>query len=177
MAPLIVMTALWLLFRALGVAGFWPHANSWRGALRFALAGMFVFTAGSHFHPQTRPDLVQMVPPLLPAPELLVTVTGVLELAGAAGLLLRSSASAAAYGLIGLLAAMFPANIHAAQEGLVVAGREAGSLIWRLPLQLFWMWALWWVIPRPRSTAANRTAGALRLQRGEIEAYDRLGHR
>lgn len=145
MAPLIVMLTLWLLVRALGAAGWIARAGTWKNALRFALAGMFVFTAASHFHPSTRPDLVRMVPPVLPAPELLVTVTGVFEVAGAVGLLFRQSAPAAAWGLIALLAAMFPANAYAAREGLLIAGREASPLIWRLPLQLFWMWALWWV--------------------------------
>ena len=37
---------------------------------------MFLFTAVSHFHPQTRPDLIQMVPPALPEPAALVTATG-----------------------------------------------------------------------------------------------------
>jgi uncharacterized membrane protein len=41
--------------------------------------------------------------------------------------------------------AMFPANVHAAREGLMVAGRRATPLVWRLPLQLFWIAALWWV--------------------------------
>ena len=53
-------------------------------------------------------------------------------------------ARAAAFWPIGLLAAMFPANVHVAQQGLIVAGRPASPLLWRLPLQLFWMWALWW---------------------------------
>jgi uncharacterized membrane protein len=52
---------------------------------------------------------------------------------------------AAAYGLIALLVAMFPANVHAAREGLMIAGRRAAPLVWRLPLQLFWIAALWWV--------------------------------
>jgi len=38
---------------------------------------------------------------------------------------------------------MLPANIHAAREGLIVAGRRAMPLLWRLPLQLFWIVALW----------------------------------
>jgi hypothetical protein len=37
---------------------------------------MFVFTAVSHFHSRTRPDLIRMVPESLPAPALLVTVAG-----------------------------------------------------------------------------------------------------
>jgi len=143
MAPLIVMLAVWLAARLMGATGVWLQAESWTGALRIAMAAMFVFTAGSHFHPRTRADLVRMVPARLPAPALLVTATGVLELAGAIGLMVPRALPAAAYGLIVLLVAMLPANIHAAREGLIVAGRRAMPLLWRLPLQLFWIVALW----------------------------------
>ena len=83
MAPLIVMFAAWLVARSFGFTGVWPQADSWSSALRIGLAAMFVFTAVSHFHPRTRPDLIRMVPASLPAPALLVTATGVLELLGA----------------------------------------------------------------------------------------------
>ena len=139
------MLVSWLVARSIGVTGVWHQADSWTGALRIALAAMFVFTAVSHFHPRTRPDLVRMVPPSLPAPELLVTATGVIEFMGAIGLLVLWALPAAAYGLIALLAAMFPANVHAARAGSIVAGRRASPLVWRLPLQLLWMSALWWV--------------------------------
>jgi uncharacterized membrane protein len=145
MAPLIVMLAAWLIARSLGATGLWLQADSWTGALRIALAAMFVFTAVSHFHPRTRPDLIRMVPASLPAPAVLVSITGVLELLGAVGLMVPRATPAAAYGLIGLLVAMFPANVHAARKGLMVAGRRAAPLLWRLPLQLFWIAALWWV--------------------------------
>lgn len=46
-------------------------------------------------------------------------------------------------------AAMFPANLRAAREHLPVAGRRATPLLWRLPLQLFWIAALWWVASAP----------------------------
>jgi len=145
MAPLIVMLTAWLAVRVVGGTGLWLDADSWTGALRIALATMFVFTAVSHFHPRTRRDLVRMVPKTLPAPALLVSATGVLELLGAIGLMVPRALPAAAYGLIALLVAMFPANVHAAREGLVIAGRRATPLLWRLPLQLFWIAALWWV--------------------------------
>jgi uncharacterized membrane protein len=145
MAPLIVMLAAWLVARLMGFTGVWPQADSWNDALRIALAAMFVFTAVSHFHPRTRPDLIRMVPASLPAPALLVTATGVLELLGAIGLLVPQALPLAAYGLMALLVAMFPANVQAAREGLMIAGRRAMPLLWRLPLQLFWIAALWWV--------------------------------
>lgn len=112
MAPLIVLLVGLLVALALGATGVWPVADSWSSALRIALAAMFVFTAVSHFHPRTRPDLIRMVPASLPAPTLLVTATGVLEFIGAIGLLVPQVLPAAAYGLIALLVAMFPANIH-----------------------------------------------------------------
>lgn len=94
-----------------------------------------------------------MVPPNLPKPALLVTITGVVEFIGAAGLLLPTTAAAAAYGLIALLVAVFPANVHAARVGVVIAGRRAMPLVWRASLQLFWIVALWWVA---RSTARSQ---------------------
>lgn len=145
MAPLIVMLAAWLVARAVGFTGLWSQADSWTGALRIGLAAMFVFTAVSHFHPRTRRDLIRMVPASLPAPTLLVTATGLLELLGAIGLLVPQALPAAAYGLMALLVAMFPANVRAAREGLMIAGRRATPMLLRLPLQLFWIAALWYV--------------------------------
>ena len=145
MAPLIVMLAAWLVARSMGFVGVWPLADSWSSALRIALATMFVFTAVSHFHPRTRPDLIRMVPESLPAQALGVTVTGLLEFLGAVGLLVPEALPAAAYGLMALLVAILPANVYAARKGLIIAGRRATPLLWRIPLQLFWIAALWWV--------------------------------
>ena len=145
MAPLIVLLVGWLVVRTIGFAASWHEADSGSGALRFAFALMFLFTAASHFHPRTRNDLIPMVPQPLPAPALLVTLTGVFELLGAVGLLVPWAATAAAYGLMLLLLAMFPANVHAARAGLMIAGRRASPLVWRLPLQILWIAALWWV--------------------------------
>ena len=145
MAPLIVMLVAWLALRLLGMVGIVPAADSWQSALRFALAAMFTFTAVSHFLPRTRPDLVRMVPSGLPWPQHLVTLTGLLELAGAVGLLIPLLVQAAAYALAALLVAMFPANLHAARARLSVAGRTAMPLRTRLPLQIFWIAALLYI--------------------------------
>jgi uncharacterized membrane protein len=82
-------------------------------ALRYGLAAMFLLTGVAHFVGM-RATLIAMVPPWLPAPELLVTATGVLELVGVAGLLLPRTAPWAAAGLTALLVGMFPANVHRA---------------------------------------------------------------
>ena len=145
MAPLIVMVVTWVVLRLVYAVGILTAEHSSSEALRFALAVMFVFTALSHFLPNTRPDLVRMVPARLPQPGLLVTATGILELLGAMGLLVPGLVQASAYALMALLVALFPANVRAARLRLVVAGRRATPLIIRLPLQLFWIAALWWV--------------------------------
>jgi uncharacterized membrane protein len=62
-----------------------------------------------------RAALMAIVPPQLPAPGLLVTLTGVLELLGVVGLLVPTTRVAAAICLLLLMLAMFPANIYAAR--------------------------------------------------------------
>jgi len=47
---------------------------------------MFAFTATAHFN-QMKHDLAKMIPSYFPAPLLLVYITGIFELLGAAGLL------------------------------------------------------------------------------------------
>jgi len=118
--------------------------DSWLAATRIGLALMFAFTGVAHFS-RTREDLVRMVPPQLPAPGLLVTLTGVAELLGAIGLLVPATARWAAISLAVLLVLMFPANVHAARAGLQMAGRPPTPLGLRLPIQLVWIGLLCWV--------------------------------
>jgi uncharacterized membrane protein len=80
-----------------------------------------------------------MVPRAFPRPEALVTLTGVLELLGALGLLLGRLAPLAAAGLSLLLLALFPANVHAARAGLTIGGRPATALVPRTLLQLLFL--------------------------------------
>ncbi len=145
MVPLIVQLVAWLGFWVAGAAGWLAAAATPAGALRFALAVMFGVTALAHFAPRTRPDLIRMVPPALPAPGFLVSVTGVLELAGAIGLLIPALAALSALALAALLVSLFPANVRAAGAKLLIAGRPATRLAFRLPLQLFWIACLVWV--------------------------------
>ncbi|QFZ18205.1 DoxX family protein [Saccharothrix syringae] len=109
MAPFIALVVVSLVLLLL--------RRHWSVALRGGLAAMFTLTGGAHFVGM-REELIAMVPPALPEPGLLVTVTGVLELAGVAGLLWARTAPWAAAGLGVLLVAMFPANVYAAQQGL-----------------------------------------------------------
>ncbi len=88
---------------------------------------------------------MRIVPPFLPAPFTLVYLSGFFEIAGGLGLL-SGVARLAAYGLIALLVAVFPANVYMALEP-ARAGAAAVSplLLWlRLPLQVVLIgWLLW----------------------------------
>jgi uncharacterized membrane protein len=114
MAPLITLLVGSIVARIVGWFGA-GYVNSWTAAIAVGLAAMFVLTGVAHFAPAMRRDLIAIVPPRLPAPGLLVTVTGVLELLGAAGLLLPVTRVAAAVCLLALMLAMFPANVYASR--------------------------------------------------------------
>jgi uncharacterized membrane protein len=91
------------------------YVDGWPQAIAVGLAVMFVMTGVAHFVPGMRRDMIAIVPPALPAPGVLVTVTGVLELLGAAGLLFPPTRVAAAACLFVLMLAMFPANVYASR--------------------------------------------------------------
>jgi uncharacterized membrane protein len=143
MQVLAVLFGSMFLYRALGAAGVSLFAT-WITSAQFALATMFFFTAISHFAPMKR-DLIAMVPYRLPRPDLLDFGTGVLELAGATGLVIERTRFWAACGLILLMAAVLPANASAARRGVEIRGRRATPLWIRVPMQvLFVIWA-WYV--------------------------------
>ncbi|MCZ7376926.1 DoxX family protein [Micromonospora sp. WMMC250] len=135
MAPLIALLVGSALARLAGLAGI-SALDGWHPALRVGLALMFTLTAVAHFVGRRRADLIAMVPPRLPRPDLLVTATGVLELVGAIGLLVPATARIAAAGLALLMLAMFPANVSAARRRLTLAGRPVTPLAQRAALQL-----------------------------------------
>ncbi len=114
MAPLVVLLTVTLAARAVGALAVDP-LDAWPAAVTAGLVAMLLLTASAHFTPPRRAALVAMVPPRLPRPALLVTLTGVLELAGAAGLLLPPTRTAAGICLALLFVAMFPANVRAAR--------------------------------------------------------------
>lgn len=150
MAPLCILVVVTLVLFAAGAAGV-RWLRPWPAALRGGLAAMFVATGVAHFVGM-RAEMISMVPPGLPAPGLLVTVTGVLELAGAAGLLVTRTARWAAGGLSALLVAMFPANVYVALNDLSPAWDDQ---LWpRSALQVIFLAATVTVLARHRSRAA-----------------------
>jgi uncharacterized membrane protein len=143
MVVLYVLFGSWLALRGVGALGVQTLA-SWHASARFALAVMFVFTGIAHFA-KTKHDMARMIPKVFARPMLMVYVTGVCELLGAAGLIEPRTRVLASAALIVLMAAMFPANIKAAREGLTIRGRLATPLWLRAPMQVLFIGLLWWV--------------------------------
>ena len=85
---MVVFIVLLVSFAALRLAGFLGMAAlaNWNLSLRLALCLMFMVAASAHWG-RGRADLIRMVPTALPTPGILVTITGLLEIAGAVGLL------------------------------------------------------------------------------------------
>jgi uncharacterized membrane protein len=130
MAPLIALLLGSIVARVAGWLGV-AYCSGWTAAIAVGLAAMFVLTGIAHFAPPLRRDLIAIVPPKLPAPGLLVTATGVLELLSAVGLLLPTTRMAAAGCLLLLMLAMFPANVYASRMP-----NPPPSMTTRLPLRI-----------------------------------------
>ncbi|MEV0078173.1 DoxX family protein [Nocardia neocaledoniensis] len=118
MAPFIVLIVVAAATRLIGWLTDLTWPGSWPHALTVGLAAMFALTATAHFQQPRRAALIAMVPPSFPSAPAMVTLTGILEIAGALGLLIPATTELAAACLFALLLAMFPANIRAARENL-----------------------------------------------------------
>jgi len=116
---------------------------------RGVLAALFIASGVNHF---TSPaTYLAIMPPFLPAAAALVWISGVAEIAGGLGLVLRATRRIAGWGLIALLIAVFPANIYAALHGMEIANRAVPEwMLWaRLPLQAV---LVAWVVHAMRTT-------------------------
>ncbi|WP_242772328.1 DoxX family protein [Brevibacillus parabrevis] len=140
MVPFYVLVGAFLLFKILGLIGL-SYFEGWHSSLQGAVAVMLLLTASAHWGAK-RPDLIRMVPPIFPKPGWIVTATGLLEIAGAIGILFPATSKAASIGLAVLLVAMFPANVRAARESLTIGGRPVPKLLLRTVLQFVFLAAV-----------------------------------
>lgn len=105
-------------------------------------AGPVMVAAGiNHF---VNPDFyLKIVPSALPAPEALVYLSGVAEIAGALGTMHPRTRRPAGWFLIATLVAVYPANIYMAVNPDRFEAIPQWALWARLPLQflfVYWVW-------------------------------------
>lgn len=105
--------------------------------LLFGTAGILHFVMPEFFE--------RIVPPWVPNAKLAGQVSGAAEILGAAGLLWSRTRVPAAWGLIALLVAVFPANVQMLQLARTSAASDWSiAVLWaRLPVQLLLIWWVW----------------------------------
>ena len=115
----------------------------WIMAAFYSVAGVMHFAHPEYYLP--------MMPPYLPWHAALIFLSGVAELGLGIAVLVPWLRHWAAWGIILLLIAIFPANIHIALHNVPVFGAQEGAGIWnwvRLPLQgVLILWAWWYTGP------------------------------
>ena len=111
--------------------------------------GLFYAVAGvSHL---LKPRIFErIVPPSFPRPRILVYISGIAEIVFGVGVFFERTRRVSAWGIIGLLVAVFPANVYMATDGVAAelvpdeAADTAQLAAWaRLPLQavlVAWAW-------------------------------------
>ncbi len=111
------------------------------------LLSFFFFAAGiNHF---VNPDFyIRIMPPYLPWHLELVYLSGFFEIALGLLVMIPRYTRLAGWGLIALLIAIYPANIHMAVNSHLYPEVPAAFHLIRLPLQLVFIAWVWWVCLR-----------------------------
>jgi uncharacterized membrane protein len=117
--------------------------------LLYVMSAFYVFAGVNHFRDPG--FYLPMMPPYLPWHAALVALSGVAEIGLGLALLVPAWRRFAAWGVMALLVAVFPANLHIALHDVPIGGRTEGLGIWnwvRLPFQLpLLVWAWWYTRP------------------------------
>jgi uncharacterized membrane protein len=115
----------------------------WVMGIFYIVGGIAHFTNTAFYLP--------MMPPYLPWHRELIYLSGVAELALGIAVLVSRLRQRAAWAIIWLLIAVFPANIHIALHNVPLSGAHEGAGIWnwvRLPFQAVLIaWAWWYTRP------------------------------
>lgn len=124
--------------------------------LRWVYGVLFALAGANHF---LHTDFyVSIMPPYLPWHLALVYVSGACESALGIALLFRRTQRAAAWGMIALIVAVTPANLHMAVHAELYPQYSSTALWARLLLQIVLIaWAFWYTRPGP---SANQLAAS-----------------
>ena len=125
--------------------------------LLWFMAAAYCFAGFNHL---MNPDFyLAIMPPGLPAPEWLNVISGLFEITLGVFILEPRTRILAAWGVIALLIAVFPANLYVALENVGAGGpgTGAGAANWiRIPFQaLFIVWAWWYTVPDDETRGAH----------------------
>lgn len=117
--------------------------RTFKSILKYLLGLFFVVGGLNHF---ISPDFyLKIMPPYLPWHLFLVYLSGFFEVFLGMALLIKRSTRPAAWGLIALLVAVYPANVHMALNSDLYPEYNRALLWIRLPIQVVLMvWVYWY---------------------------------
>jgi uncharacterized membrane protein len=133
--------------------------NRRKEILRAVLAIALTIVGITHFtHAE---QYARIVPPPLP-PFAMVYISGFFEILGAIGLLIPFISVAAAWGIIALFIAVFPANIYQAINSIPIDGIPHHPILYwvRLPFQAVLIAWAWWYTRNPEDQTGTSTVSA-----------------
>ena len=127
-----------------------PRSHHRKEILRVVLAISIITVGLIHFAKPA--PFVKIMPPQLPYPLELVYISGFFEILGGIGLLIPLVSVAAAWGLIALFIAVFPANINMTINDIELEGIPHNPVLYwaRLPLQAVLIAWAWWYTRNPK---------------------------
>lgn len=130
-----------------------PNRETFREGFRLLLAAAMIGVGVLHF--TREPFFTRIVPGWLPAPRLLVYLSGVLEVALGFGLLVPRTRKLCGLGLVALYVAVFPANVNMVLHPELGGTVPVWALWVRLPLQLVLIGLAYWVSRTPEERPRN----------------------
>lgn len=123
------------------------------------LALLFIVSGAYHFI--SVETYLGMMPAYVPYPRAAIYLSGAAEVLGGIGVLLPRWQKAAAWGLIVLLAALLPANLHLAINGWEAVSLPSWILWASVPLQFLLMaWIYHACLSEPKSNSALTSSHA-----------------
>ena len=124
-----------------------------KAILKYVMGLFYVGAGVMHF---VNPDFyLKIMPPYLPWHRFLVDLSGVCEIGLGVLVMVPRTTRLAAWGIIALLLAVFPANIFAYQHQELIPNFSPTAHLVRLPLQgVAILWAWWYTRPEQRAVAS-----------------------
>jgi uncharacterized membrane protein len=129
--------------------------------LLWAMAAFYVLAGVNHFVQSS--VYLPMMPPYLPWHLALVYLSGVCEVGLGIAVLVPAWRRTAAWGLVLMLIAIFPANLHIAMHNVPLFGNTEGFGVWnwvRLPFQAVLIAWAWWYTRDSASVADQAFSAA-----------------
>lgn len=108
----------------------------------YLMALLYILAGGMHF---LNPRMyLRIMPPYIPAPKVMVAVSGLAEITLGVALFFEATKDMALYGLLLMLIVFLPVHVHMLMNKKAASGLPAWALLLRIPLQfglMYWAYS------------------------------------